>query len=93
MTRDKKSVIMNVSQICDNGMGGVIMVNVKKLKEEMEKKGITVSAVADKLQLSPSTLYRKLQSGGESLTVRETAQIADMLRLSTKKANEIFFGN
>lgn len=69
------------------------MVNVKKLKDEMEKKGITVSDVADKLQLSPSTLYRKLQSGGERLTVGETAQIADMLCLSTRKANDIFFGN
>lgn len=69
------------------------MVNVEKLKEEIKKKDLTVHIIATKLQLSPSTLYRKLQSGGEKLTVRETSQIAEMLHLSAKKANEIFFGN
>ena len=70
-----------------------MVVNIEKLKEEIKKRGMTVPAIANMLQLSPSTLYRKLQNGGESLTVGETAQITDILSLSTKKANEIFFGN
>lgn len=69
------------------------MVDVEKLKIEIKKRGMTVPAIANKLRLSPSTLYRKLQNGGESLTVGETAQITDILSLSTKRANEIFFGN
>lgn len=69
------------------------MVDVEKLKTEIKKRGMTVPAIANKLRLSPSTLYRKLQNGGESLTVGETAQITDILSLSAKRANEIFFGN
>ena len=67
------------------------MVNVEKLKNEIKKKGATVPIIATRLNLSPSTLYRKLQNGGARLTVGETAQIDDMLSLSSKKANEIFF--
>lgn len=69
------------------------MENVKSLKEEMKKKNISVRNIADKLQLNASTLYRKLQSGGEKLTEKETAQITEILHLSTKQANDIFFGN
>lgn len=68
------------------------MVHVEKLKEEIKKKGLTVSVIAGGLQLHPSTLYRKLQSGGERLTIKETSRITEMLHLSAKKANEIFFG-
>lgn len=70
-----------------------MVVDVEKLKKEIKKRGMTVPGIANKLRLSPSTLYRKLQNGGESLTIGETAQITDILSLSTKRANEIFFGN
>lgn len=70
-----------------------MVVDTEKLKEEIKKRGMTVPAIANKLRLNPSTLYRKLQNGGESFTVGEAAQITDILSLSSKKANEIFFGD
>lgn len=70
-----------------------MVVNIDNLKKEIKKRGMTVPAIANMLQLSPSTLYRKLQNDGESLTVGEATQITNILSLSTKKANEIFFGN
>ena len=69
------------------------MVDVEKLKTEIKESGQTVRDVADKMGIDVSTLYRKLQSGGESFTVKEASQITEILSLRREKAQAIFFGN
>lgn len=68
------------------------MVDVEKLKSQIKDSGQTVRTLADRMGIDVSTLYRKLQSGGESFTVKEASQITDILSLNSEKANEIFFG-
>ena len=45
------------------------MVNIEKLKKVIEKNDQTVKDIADKMGIDVSTLYRKLQKGGESFTI------------------------
>ncbi|MBQ7959776.1 MAG: XRE family transcriptional regulator [Clostridia bacterium] len=67
------------------------MVDVNMLKVEIKRNGQGMRKVAEKLGLNPSTLYRKLLNNGEGLTIREVEQLVDVLSLTKKKANEIFF--
>ena len=68
------------------------MVNIEKLKKVIEKNDQTVKDIADKMGIDVSTLYRKLQKGGESFTIKEASQLTEILSLDRKKAQEIFFG-
>lgn len=67
------------------------MVNVNKLKGKIVEKGISVSKLAEILNLAPSTLYRKLNNNGDTLTIRQADGIVKALGLNSKEANEIFF--
>lgn len=69
------------------------MVDVEKLKIAIKDSGQTIRNIADKMGIDVSTLYRKLQNGGESFTVKEAAQLAEVLSLNSENAQEIFFGN
>lgn len=68
------------------------MVNIDELKLAMERQGLNVSALAEKLDMSPSTLYRKIGKNGEGITIREAAGMAEKLKLGKEEAAAIFFG-
>lgn len=68
------------------------MVDVEKLKTMIEKSDQTVRSIAEKIGIDVSTLYRKLQKGGESFTIKEASQLTEVLSLDRAKAQEIFFG-
>lgn len=67
------------------------MVNVNKLRGKIVECGKTVEELATAMDVAPSTFYRKLQSNGESFTIREADIIARFLNLDAEEASAIFF--
>ncbi len=67
------------------------MVNVKMLKGKMVEKDLTVEKLSDNIGVNKSTLYRKLNAGGDVLTIREVNLIVSALGLTDAEANAIFF--
>ena len=65
--------------------------NIPKLKSKMVEKGMNVEALAGKLGVDRSTLYRKLDSS-EKFTIGEANKIKVELDLTNEEATEIFFG-
>lgn len=67
--------------------------NVNKLKAKMVERGLNVSQVAEKIGIDRSSLYRKLNNEGETLTVKEAKAIVKVLNITPREAATIFFGN
>lgn len=67
------------------------MVNVNKLKGKIVERGLTVEALAEKLGVNKSTIYRKIDNDGATFTIREANLICGILNLSGQEATEIFF--
>lgn len=67
------------------------MVNVNKLKGKIVEQGMNVEKLAKKIGIDKSTLYRKLQDEGESITIKEASLIIEVLKLTTEEAHSIFF--
>lgn len=74
-------------------MKGGIYVNVNKLKAKMVERGFNVAQVAEKIGIDRSSLYRKLNNQGETLTVKEAKAIVKVLNITPSEAAQIFFGN
>ena len=66
--------------------------NVNRLKGRIVEKGLNISVVAEKMGIDRSSLYRKLNNKGETLTIREAQNLVNILQLPPKDATEIFFG-
>lgn len=67
------------------------MVNTNKIRGRIVELGLSVEAVADAMEINRSTLYRKLNSGGEAISIREASQLSTILQLSPNEAANIFF--
>lgn len=67
--------------------------NVNKLKGRIVEKGLNIRIVAMKIGIDRSSLYRKLNNEGETLTIKEANKIVEILDLSPQEATDIFFGN
>ena len=67
------------------------MVNREKLKQTLKSKKISTEEAAAYMGLSPSTLYRKLKPNGVKFTVRDVEALSELLKLSKKAREEIFF--
>lgn len=74
-------------------MKGGIYVNVNKLKAKIIEKGLNVTIVAERIGIDRSSLYRKLNNEGETLTVKEAKAIVQVLDIPPLEAAQIFFGN
>jgi len=84
----------SVSRIqCDKRKKGVKTMNVNKLKGRIVEKGLNIRIVAMKIGIDRSSLYRKLNNEGETLTIKEANKIVEILDLSPQEATDIFFGN
>ena len=66
-------------------------VNVNKLKGKIVEKGLSVSALAEKIGIDRATLYRKLENDGAGLLVKDANSIASALDLTYDEAMSIFF--
>lgn len=67
-------------------------VNVNKLRGKIVENGLNMSTLAIKLEIDRSTLYRKINSEGDKLTIKEANKIVKILNLDSKEAMAIFFG-
>lgn len=67
------------------------MVNVNKLRGKIVENGLSVEEVADKIGIDRSTLYRRLNSGGEGFLIKEADAIVKILHLTSNEATAIFF--
>lgn len=83
--------ILLLSHKMRNTKGGGLEMDVQRLREAMKKRGETVTSLAEKVQMHPSTLYRKLKDAGEPITLREAGAIREAMGLSGKQAAAIFF--
>ena len=65
-------------------------VNVNKLRGKIVENGLNMSTLAIKLEIDRSTLYRKVNSEGDKLTIKEANEIVELLNLDSKEAMTIF---
>ncbi|MDU1176397.1 MAG: helix-turn-helix transcriptional regulator [Peptoniphilus harei] len=69
------------------------MVNINKLRGKIIENGLSVKDLADNLEMDRSTLYRKMNSEGGTMTIRDAEKISKILNLSLEEVNSIFFSN
>ena len=69
------------------------MVDVRKLKARVVEAGMTIPELANKMEMNPSTLYRKLKNNGEGLLVKDVDRIITIFDLPGGDINNIFFAN
>lgn len=67
------------------------MVNINKLKGKIVEKGMNISEMAEVIGIDKSTLYRKLRSNGEEISIKEANSIIKTLGLNFDEVNSIFF--
>lgn len=67
------------------------MVNINKLKGRIVECGMNVDALAEKIGIDRATLYRKMNSNGKQILIREADAIARELNLNSEEAIAIFF--
>lgn len=65
-------------------------VNLDQLRNVMAEKSLSVSGLANALNIDTATVYRKMKANGESFTVGEMHKIVEVLNLSPESAGEIF---
>ena len=69
------------------------MVHINKLKGKIIEQGMNVEELAREIGVDKSTLYRKIQNKGETITIREANLICKALKLSREEVIAIFFSN
>ncbi|WP_426621083.1 helix-turn-helix domain-containing protein [Bacillus licheniformis] len=66
------------------------MVNVNKLRGKIVENGMTIGELAKKIGVDRSTFYRKLNSNGETFSIKEANLICTVLGLTSKEATVFF---
>lgn len=69
------------------------MVNINKLRGKIIENGLSVKELADNLEMDRSTLYRKMNSEGDTMTISDAEKISKILNLTLEEVNSIFFSN
>ena len=67
------------------------MVNINKLRGKIIENGLSVKDLADNLEMDRSTLYRKMNSEGDTMTISDAMKISKVLNLTLEEINSIFF--
>lgn len=68
------------------------MVNISKLKGKIVENNFSIEKLADAIGVDRSTLYRKINNKGDTITIKEANEIMRVLKLTLYEASEIFFG-
>ncbi len=66
------------------------MFNAEKLKDKMRDNNVSITKILDNLDINKSTFYRKMNSGG--FTISEASKLVEVLMLTESEAISIFFG-
>lgn len=69
------------------------MINVNKLRGKIIEMGLNVKELADNLEMDRSTLYRKMNSEGDTMTISDAVNISRILKLNLDEVNAIFFSD
>ena len=69
------------------------MVNINKLRGKITENGLSVKDLADNLEMDRSTLYRKMNSEGDTMTISDAMKISKVLNLTLEDVNSIFFSD
>lgn len=64
---------------------------VQVLKERIKESGMSIEKISAMIGIDASTMYRKIQRGGDGFTIKETNELAEVLKLSSDDALDIFF--
>ena len=67
-----------------------IMINLELLAKTIKNSGITIVALAEKMNISRETIYNRLKGKGE-FTASEILSISEALHLDNETRDEIFF--
>lgn len=67
------------------------MTNVDKLKGKIKEMRLTPEKLAVMVGIDKSTMYRKLNSGGDDFTIGQADSIVKALSLDAEEAQAIFF--
>lgn len=67
------------------------MVDANKLKEKIQKKGLTEAKIAEKLGVKNHVFHNKLNGIGKCFTIKEVDKLVQILRLEGNEAERIFF--
>ena len=67
------------------------MVNIPKLKSKLVENELTIAQISERIGVDKSTIYRKINSGGDSFTIGEVQMLARELKLNLCDINTIFF--
>ncbi|AUJ26587.1 helix-turn-helix domain-containing protein [Virgibacillus dokdonensis] len=65
--------------------------NVNKLKGKIVENEMNIRELAEKIGVDRSTLYRKLNNKGDTLSIKEANRIVYVLNLTKEEATAIFF--
>ena len=68
------------------------MVNIQRLKGEVKANGLTTTAMAKKMGVSSNTL-NELYAGRMQFKLNHVNDICEILNLSKKQRDDIFFAN
>ncbi|WP_416149389.1 helix-turn-helix domain-containing protein [Salipaludibacillus sp. HK11] len=69
------------------------VLNVNKLRGKIVENGLSTGELAKRIGVDRSTLYRKMNNNGDSLTIKEVRLISKELNLSHDEAMAIFFSS
>ncbi|MCI7693550.1 helix-turn-helix domain-containing protein [Veillonella caviae] len=67
------------------------MVNILKLKGKLIENGMTIKDLAKVINVNESTVYRKFNNNGDTITIKEAELISVALKLNRDEINSIFF--
>ena len=67
------------------------MVNVERLRDEMRKKAVSPEAAAAAMGVDVATYYRRMNRQGSKFTVEEVSRLCELLNLSSRAMQDIFF--
>lgn len=65
-------------------------INTMKLKGKIRENQMSMASFAASIGINPSTLSRKLSSGGDSFSIKQAHQAVSVLNLSREEAIDIF---
>jgi predicted transcriptional regulator len=71
--------------------GEIMQVDVELLREKITEKKLTIEKLSNLIGIDASTFYRKIKANGETFTVKEMFAIIEILDISKKEAEKIFF--
>ena len=65
--------------------------NIERLKSALQSQNITIEQASEAIGMNPATFYRRINRNGEKFTVAEVGKLAELLNMSNKKMQDIFF--